>query len=87
MAPGPDLHLLFKSHPWHGVGIGPEAPRRVTVFVKIVPSDTIKYELDKDSGLLKVDRPQLYSNVCPSPYGFVPQTLRATAVAGLAGRA
>ena len=71
----PALHLMFKSHPWHGVAIGTEAPRRVTVFIEIVPADTVKYELDKDTGLLKVDRPQLYSNVCPSPYGFVPRTL------------
>jgi len=84
MSHGPVLDLLFKSHPWHGVAIGPDAPRRVTVFVEIVPSDTVKYELDKDSGLLKVDRPQLYSNVCPSPYGFVPQTLCGPEVARLA---
>ena len=83
MALDPALGLLFKSHPWHGVAIGPEAPGRVTVFIEIVPSDTVKYELDKDSGLLKVDRPQLYSNVCPAPYGFVPRTLCAGAVAAL----
>jgi len=58
MALDPALGLLFKSHPWHGVAIGPEAPQRVTVFIEIVPSDTVKYELDKDTGLLKVDRPQ-----------------------------
>ena len=68
----PALDLFFKSHPWHGVAIGPDAPRQVTVFVEIVPSDTVKYELDKDSGLLKVDRPQLYSNVCPSPTASCP---------------
>ena len=87
MAPDPSwpaLDLFFKSHPWHGVAIGPDAPRQVTVFVEIVPSDTVKYELDKDSGLLKVDRPQLYSNVCPSPYGFVPRTLCGAQVAALA---
>ena len=84
MSQGQALDLLFKSHPWHGVAIGPEAPRRVTVFVEIVPSDTVKYELDKESGLLKIDRPQLYSNVCPSPYGFVPQTLCGPEVARLA---
>ena len=84
MALDPALGLLFKSHPWHGVAIGPEAPGRVTVFIEIVPSDTVKYELDKDTGLLKVDRPQLYSNVCPAPYGFVPRTLCAGSVAGLA---
>jgi inorganic pyrophosphatase len=80
----PALDLFFKSHPWHGIAIGPAAPARVTVYVEIVPTDTVKYEMDKDSGLLKVDRPQQYSNVCPSPYGLVPRTLCATHVAGLA---
>ncbi len=84
MSHDPALQLLYKSHPWHGVAIGSEAPRRVTVFVEIVPADTVKYELDKESGLLKVDRPQLYSNVCPSPYGFVPRTLCGPEVARLA---
>jgi inorganic pyrophosphatase len=87
MAPPPSfsaLDLFFASHPWHGVAIGPEAPHQVTMYVEIVPGDTVKYELDKDSGLLKVDRPQLYSNVCPSPYGLVPRTLCATHVAALA---
>ncbi len=72
------------AHPWHDVAIGADCPRQVTVYVEIVPSDTVKYELDKDSGLLKVDRPQLYSNVCPSPYGFVPRTLCGAGVAALA---
>jgi inorganic pyrophosphatase len=80
----PALDLFFASHPWHGVAIGPDSPRQVTMYVEIVPTDTVKYELDKDSGLLKVDRPQLYSNVCPSPYGLVPRTLCATQVAALA---
>jgi len=39
-----------------------------------VPTDTVKYELDKTSGILKVDRPQKYSNSCPTLYGFIPQT-------------
>jgi inorganic pyrophosphatase len=69
--------LLCKSHPWHGVPIGAPAPARVTVYVEMVPTDTVKYELDKHSGLLTVDRPQKYSNVSPSLYGLVPQTLCA----------
>jgi inorganic pyrophosphatase len=80
----PALDLFFASHPWHGVAIGAEAPRQVTMYVEIVPGDTVKYELDKGSGLLKVDRPQLYSNVCPSPYGLVPRTLCWKQVAALA---
>jgi len=62
------------AHPWHGINAGNKAPYQVSVYIEIVPSDTVKYELDKDSGLLKVDRPQKFSNVCPTPYGFIPQT-------------
>lgn len=68
------LGLLLKSHPWHGVQLGKKAPEIVTSFVEIVPSDTVKYEIDKDTGFLKVDRPQLFSNICPALYGFLPQT-------------
>ncbi len=64
----------YISHPWHGVNIGPSAPEVVTAYIEITPSDTVKYEIDKASGLLKVDRPQLYSNVVPALYGFIPQT-------------
>jgi inorganic pyrophosphatase len=75
------LSVLFQAHPWHGVPIGDESPVRVNCFIEVVPSDTVKYELDKVSGHLKVDRPQLYSNYCPMPYGLVPQTLCAQRVA------
>ena len=68
------LHHLFRAHPWHGVAIGDEAPERVTAYVEIVPTDTVKYELDKPTGLLKVDRPQKFSNVYPTLYGLLPQT-------------
>ncbi len=64
----------FRPHPWHGVDIGPQAPERLTVYIEIVPTDTVKYEIDKASGYLKVDRPQKFSNVCPTLYGFIPQT-------------
>ena len=49
-------------------------PNVVNVFVEIVPSDTIKYEIDKQSGYLKVDRPQQFSNIIPALYGFIPRT-------------
>ena len=64
----------YKSHPWHGVFIGPNAPEKVTAFIEVVPTDTVKYEVDKDTGYLKIDRPQQYSSVCPALYGFIPQT-------------
>lgn len=72
---------IFKSHPWHGVRIGKDAPRSVTAYIEVVPTDTVKYEVDKTSGYLKVDRPQKFSNICPTPYGFMPQTYCAENVA------
>ncbi|MDZ7680162.1 MAG: inorganic pyrophosphatase [Fodinibius sp.] len=72
--------LFSKPHPWHGIDIGADKPDVVKVFIEIVPGDTMKYELDKDSGYLKVDRPQRYSNICPYPYGFIPQTLCSSRV-------
>lgn len=74
------LGLLFKAHPWHGAPIGQDAPRTVTAYIEIVPTDTVKYEIDKSTGILKVDRPQKYSNVCPTLYGFIPRTLCAEQV-------
>jgi inorganic pyrophosphatase len=68
------MGLRYKSHPWHGVFIGNKAPEKVTAFIEVVPTDTVKYEVDKDTGYLKIDRPQQYSNVCPALYGFIPQT-------------
>jgi inorganic pyrophosphatase len=67
-------HLKFQLHPWHGVSIGDKSPAICTSFIEIVPTDTIKYEVDKESGILKVDRPQQFSNVFPALYGFLPQT-------------
>ena len=64
----------FKAHPWHGVSPGKKVPEVVTAFIEIVPADTIKYEVDKSSGYLKVDRPQKFSNIIPALYGFIPQT-------------
>ena len=72
--------LLFRAHPWHGVAIGKHAPAVVTAYMELVPSDTVKYELDKATGLLKVERPQKFSNVCPTLYGFIPRTLCAERV-------
>jgi inorganic pyrophosphatase len=68
------LAVLFQAHPWHGVSPGPEAPDTVNAFIEIVPTDVVKYELDKATGHLRVDRPQRFSSLCPMPYGFIPQT-------------
>lgn len=64
----------FKPHPWHGISPGDKLPEVVTVFVEIVPTDTVKFEIDKTSGYLMVDRPQRYTSSCPVLYGFIPQT-------------
>ncbi len=76
---------LHVAHPWHGISPGDAAPERLTVYVEIVPTDTVKYEVDKHSGHLRVDRPQKYSALCPAPYGFIPRTLCAERVGALAG--
>ncbi len=73
-----------KAHPWHGIAIGDQAPEEVTVFVEIVPRDTVKYEVDKETGYLKIDRPQQYSNVVPANYGFIPRTYCSDGIAKLA---
>ena len=77
------LGLMFKAHPWHGVSIGEEAPDVVTAYIEIVPTDTVKYEVDKNSGFLKVDRRQRFSNFCPVYYGLIPQTYSGNQVAGI----
>lgn len=68
------MGLRYKSHPWHGVYIGKKAPEELTAFIEVVSTDTVKYEIDKDSGYLRIDRPQKFSNVVPALYGFIPQT-------------
>lgn len=73
--------LRYKSHPWHGVSIGNEVPDIVTSYIEVVPSDTVKYEVDKVTGYLKVDRPQKFSNIIPALYGFIPQTYSGEKVA------
>ena len=77
------MGCLFRAHPWHGVSIGGKAPESVTAYIEVVPTDAVKYELDKTTGLLKVDRPQRFSNVCPTLYGLIPQTFCGELVAEL----
>lgn len=74
----------FTAHPWHGVSIGDKVPEEVTVFIEIVPRDTVKCEVDKASGIFTIDRPQQYSNVVPANYGFIPRTYCGEKTAALA---
>jgi inorganic pyrophosphatase len=64
----------WRPHPWHGLDPGADAPRVVNAYIEITPFDLMKYEVDKASGYLRVDRPQRTSSQPPSLYGFVPQT-------------
>lgn len=68
------IGLRHKAHPWHGVEIGEDAPNTVRCFIEMVPTDTVKYEVDKSTGYLTIDRPQKFSNILPALYGFIPQT-------------
>jgi len=75
------MGLRYKSHPWHGVDIGDQAPEILTCFIEMVTTDTVKYEVDKSTGYLRIDRPQKYSNTVPALYGFIPQTFSGKQVA------
>jgi inorganic pyrophosphatase len=70
----PKSYSRWRPHPWHGLTPGPSVPRIVNAYIEITPFDLMKYEVDKASGYLRVDRPQRTSSQPPSLYGFVPQT-------------
>ena len=63
------------SHPWHGVHFGKKAPAIVNALIEIPQGSRSKYEVDKDTGLLKLDRVIYSSFHYPINYGFIPQTL------------
>ena len=66
--------MVWRPHPWHGLSPGPAPPRVVHAYIEICPFDLVKYEVDKVSGYLRVDRPQRTSSQPPTLYGFIPQT-------------
>jgi inorganic pyrophosphatase len=74
----------FRPHPWHGLDAGPEPPEVLNAFIEITPFDMMKYEIDKVSGYLRVDRPLRSSAQHPALYGFVPRTYCGERVAKLA---
>jgi inorganic pyrophosphatase len=62
-------------HPWHDISPGKKTPEEFVAVVEIPLGSHVKYELDKESGMLRMDR-VLYSAVFyPASYGFIPQTL------------
>jgi inorganic pyrophosphatase len=66
--------MFTVKHPWHGVATGEKAPRVVNAVIEIPQGSRAKYEIDKDSGLLKLDRVIYSTFYYPSNYGFIPQT-------------
>lgn len=79
----PPPHYRFRPHPWHGINLGPKAPEIVTAYIEITPFDSVKYEIDKVTGYIRVDRPQRSSAQPPTLYGFIPRTYCSTQVAAL----
>lgn len=70
----PSPFYRWRPHPWHGLSPGDEAPGLVDCYIEITPFDLVKYEVDKETGYLRVDRPQRTSSMPPSLYGFIPRT-------------
>jgi inorganic pyrophosphatase len=63
------------QHPWHGVSPGDALPQLVRAIIEISSGSKAKYEVDKDSGLLRLDRVLFSAVHYPANYGFIPQTL------------
>lgn len=81
----PTPFYRWRPHPWHGLEIGPDAPEVVHAYIEITPTDLMKYELDKVTGYLRVDRPQQTSSIPPTLYGIVPRTFCGPRVGKLMG--
>jgi len=76
-------HEKWRPHPWHGLAIGEDPPSVVWAYIEITPFDLVKYEVDKPTGYLRVDRPQRTSASPPTLYGFIPRTYCGPRVAKL----
>lgn len=70
----PNPFFRWRPHPWHGLDIGEDSPAVVSAFIEVTSFDAIKYEVDKLTGYMRVDRPQRSSSMPPSLYGFIPRT-------------
>ena len=73
----------WRPHPWHGLEVGEDPPALVQAYIEITPFDGVKYEIDKSTGYLRVDRPQRNSSLPPTLYGFIPRTYCGEAVGAL----
>ncbi len=82
----PPPFYRWRPHPWHGLEVGAAPPRRVHAYIEITPFDLVKYEVDKETGYLRVDRPQRSSSQPPTLYGFIPRTYCGHRVGVLTGK-
>lgn len=83
----PQTFYRWRPHPWHGLEAGDNPPQIVNAYIEITPFDVVKYEVDKTTGYLRVDRPQLTSSMPPTLYGFIPKTYCSARVNELSPKA
>ncbi len=79
----PKAFYRWRPHPWHGLEVGENPPEIVNAYIEITPFDFVKYEVDKSTGYIHVDRPQRSSSHPPALYGFIPRTYCGEAVGEL----
>lgn len=70
----PNTFYRWRPHPWHGLSPSTDQPDIINAYIEMTPVDAVKYEVDKTTGYLRVDRPQLTSSMPPTLYGFIPRT-------------
>jgi len=83
----PDPFYRWRPHPWHGLEPGKNPPSVVQAYIELTPFDLVKYEVDKVTGYIRVDRPQRSSSVPPTLYGFIPRTYCGETVGALCPKA
>lgn len=83
----PKAFYKWRPHPWHGLDVGVNPPEVVHAYIEITPFDLVKYEVDKSTGYMKVDRPQRTSSQPPALYGFIPRTYGGKRVSQLSPNA
>ena len=79
----PKPFYRWRPHPWHGLEVGPNPPSVVHAYIEITPFDTVKYEIEKTTGYLMVDRPARTSSLPPTLYGLIPRTYCGAGIASL----
>ena len=77
----------WRPHPWHGLEPGMDPPKLVNAYIEVTPFDMVKYEIDKFTGYLRVDRPLRNTSQPPTLYGFIPRTYCDKRVADLSSGA